>query len=443
MRLTIHIVQKQDLDYRWHPCTQMTGLVSHPPFIVKSARGSYIEGISGHRVIDGISSWWCKSLGHNHPRLKSALLKQAHQFEHVISASTTHQTISNLSELLVNFVPGMGKVFYASEGASAVEIALKMSLHSRLNQGDKTKNKFLSLANGYHGETCGALSVSHAGNFRKVYSSLLFECLSIEEIPYVNTQNATLWQDCSEQWRAIQDFLQIHHHTITAIILEPIVQGAGNMRIYSQDFLRRLRVWTKKHDIHLIADEIMTGMGRTGKMFGCEHATITPDFMCLGKGLTSGWLPFSAVLTTTEIYNCFYDKTDSDEIFYHSHTHSGNALGAALALETLKIMKDDFDWDGFTERTTYLLNSFQDIADETKVLSNVRGIGMIAAADVHQDVYSLERMNEMIRIAFQNGALLRPLGRTVYWLPPLTIEKKTIDELKDATGKALFYAFKK
>ncbi|MBS0272037.1 MAG: adenosylmethionine--8-amino-7-oxononanoate transaminase [Proteobacteria bacterium] len=442
-RLTIHILQSKDLEYHWHPGTPLKDLRRTPPFIVTKASGSYIEGIDGHRVIDGISSWWCKTLGHNHPRLKSALIEQINKFEHVINATSTNQILVDLSALLVSLVPGMGKVFYASDGSSAVEISLKMSLHSRLNQGNQTKIKFLSLANGYHGETCGALSITHTGKFKKAYHPMLFDCLAIEGIPYTNTPNNDLWHSCQDHWLKIQDFLQKHHHEITAIIVEPIVQGAGNMKIYSQDFLRRLRTWTTEHDIHLIADEIMTGIGRTGKMFACEHANITPDFMCLSKGLTSGWLPFSCVLTTNDIYNCFYDKIGQDEVFYHSHTHSGNVLGACLALETLKIMTEDFDWSELNEKATYLLNSMHDIADESKVLSNVRGIGMIAAADINQEAFSLERMNEMIHIAFQNGALLRPLGKTVYWLPPLNIENKTIDELKEITKKSIVYAFKK
>ncbi len=442
MRLTIRNLHKSDPEYYWRPCASAKIMEENSLIFVKSALGSYIEGMDGHRLIDGISSWWCKSLGHNHPRLKEALLQQANQFEHVIGASTIHEPIMELSKLLVTLNPGMGKVFYTGDGSSAVEVALKMSLHSHFNQGNTKKKNFLSLANGYHGETFGALSVTQTGHFKKGYASLLFKCLPINGIPYVNSTQDHLWQNCEEYWNNIQDYLEKHHHTITALILEPIVQGAGNMKIYSQDFLRRLRIWTKKYDIHLIADEIMTGIGRTGKMFACEHAKITPDFMCLSKGLTSGWLPFSAVLVTNEIYNCFYDKVGEDNVFYHSHTYSGNALGAALALETLKIMKDGFAWDDFKEKTTYLLQSLQEVADETKTLSNVRGIGMIAAADINKNLYSSDKMKNMIRFALQNGALLRPLGRTVYWLPPLNIEKHTIDELKEATKNALVYAFK-
>lgn len=435
-------LHKTDLKYHWHPCTPLKDLENNPPFIVNKAAGSYIEGVDGHRVIDGISSWWCKSLGHNHPRLKAALMAQADSFEHVISATMTNQTIIELSEMLVKLVPGMGKVFYASDGSSVVEIALKMSLHSRINQEDRVKNKFLALSNGYHGETCGALSVTHVGNFKKVYSPLLFDCAFVEGIPYVNSPNDDLWHDCSDHWNKAHDFLQQHAKETTAIILEPIVQGAGNMKIYSQDFLKRLRAWTKEQDIHLIVDEIMTGIGRTGKMFACEHAGITPDFMCLSKGLTSGYFPFSAVLTTNDIYNCFYDKIGSDEVFYHSHTHSGNTLGAHLALETLKILTEDFDWGVFHTNTTYLLQSLQEVADDTKILSNVRGIGMIAAADINQEAFSPDRMRDMITIAFQNGALLRPLGKTIYWLPPLNIHKETIDDLKEITKRALFRTFK-
>jgi adenosylmethionine-8-amino-7-oxononanoate aminotransferase len=438
----MNFLQKKDLAYHWHPCAQAKDLEINPPFVVKRAQGCYIEGLNGHKVIDGISSWWCKSLGHNHPRLKAALFKQAESLEHVISTTTTNKTLITLSEMLVNLIPGMDKVFYGGDGSSAIEIALKMSFHSRINQGEFSRRKFLSLANGYHGETCGALSVTQINSFKKVYRSLLFDSQAIKPIPYLQTPEQDLWHDCQKYWDKVESFLHHHHREVTAIILEPIVQGAGHMRIYSQDFLRRLRSWTKKHNIHLIADEIMTGLGRTGKMFACEHAEITPDFICLSKGLTSGWMPFSAVLTTKEIYSSFCNPKKQEHYFSHSHTYTGNPLGACIALETLKVIKEEINWASLKVKSNYLLKSFREIAQETKILSNVRGIGMIAAGDIKKDVYSAPKMKKMIHAAFEQGALLRPLGRTLYWLPPLNIDLSTIEALKKASLHALKHTFK-
>jgi adenosylmethionine---8-amino-7-oxononanoate aminotransferase len=444
--LTMNPLQRKDLEFHWHPAVHMKSLERYPPFVVKRASGCFIEGTDGRRVIDGISSWWCKSLGHNHPRLKAALIEQVSQFEHVIGATTTNETIIALSEKLVKLFPGMSKAFYAGDGSSAIEIALKMSLHSRINRGEHKRTKFLALAHGYHGETCGALSVSHLETFKSVYSPILFDCIALHGIPYLNGSSDPLWNDCSTYWDSVEETLEKNSDSVTALILEPIVQGAGNMRIYSQDFLGKLRAWTKAHNIHLIADEIMTGLGRTGKMFACEHAKITPDFICLSKGLTSGWVPFSAVLTTNDIYDCFYDAAPAQmnpgkETFYHSHTYTGNVLGARLALETLTILSNDFNWSLLDEKASYMLTSLYDVAHETDVLTNIRGIGMIAATDIKDHLYTFEKMEKMIHAAFQGGALLRPLGKTIYWLPPLIIENPEIDHLREITKRALLSVF--
>ena len=334
-------LQKESLKHIWYPCSQMKDYEQFKPLVVKSAQGSYIELADGTKILDAISSWWCKSLGHNHPRLKGAMIDQMEKFEHVIFANTTHELIVNLSQRLTNLMTGLSKVFYAGDGSCAVEIAMKMSLHSRYINSDAKRNRFITLKNSYHGETIGALSVSDIGLYKNPYSSILFKPYVIDKIPYVQSIHDPLWDNCSEEWDKLEKSLEKYIDSSTALIVEPIVQGAGGMKIYSKDFLNRLATWAKKHDIHLIADEIMTGIGRTGKMLACEHAGIQPDFICLAKGLTSGWLPFSAVLTTEDIYNKFYDNFSSGKAFLHSHTYSGNALGSCLALETLNIIQEE------------------------------------------------------------------------------------------------------
>ena len=334
-------LQSRDIRHVWHPCTQMKDHETFKLLEIIGARGCYLELRDGRRIIDAISSWWCKSLGHAHPRLKRAMLNQIEKFEHVILANTTNETIVTLSEKLSRLSPALNKVFYASDGSCAVEIAMKMSLHARHNQHDHQRQLFVALENAYHGETMGALSVSDVGLYRKPYLSSLLDVTFIHSVPYVTGESDPLWGDCELGWRHIEKQLTPISHKITAIIVEPIVQGAGGMKIYSQDFLRRLRVWTAQHDVHLIADEIMTGIGRTGKMLACEHADIEPDFICLSKGLTSGWLPFSAVLTSDEIYQLFYADSEAGKSFLHSHTYSGNVLAASIAGEVLTIMEEN------------------------------------------------------------------------------------------------------
>lgn len=425
----------RDRQHIWHPCSQMKDYESFPPLIVNKAYGSYIELADGRRIIDAISSWWCKSLGHNHPRLKTALKAQLESFEHVIFANSTYEIIIQLSEKLGRLCSGLDKVFYASEGSSAVEIALKMSLHAQQLLGQKQRTQFTSLQNGYHGETFMTLGLSDLGLYRQAYEAHLIQPKFIRNIPYVNSVADPLWSDCSSIWPNIEEQLEQQTTTLAAIIVEPIVQGAGGMKIYSQDFLRRLRKWTQIHGVYLISDEIMTGLGRTGFALACNHAQIKPDFICLSKGLTSGWLPMSAVLTHTNTYNLFYDDYSSGKSFLHSHTFSGNALAAAVALECLNILEDEEIFKQVRQKESILKKFMQEISDETGSLTNIRGIGAIIAADLKlTEKEENQRIGyQVFRQALQLGAWLRPLGNTIYWLPPLNIPLSTLEDLRDIT----------
>jgi len=429
-------IQKLDHQFNWHPCSQMKDYEHFKPLVIKKAYGCYLELEDCKKIIDAISSWWCKSLGHGHSLLKEALLNQVEKFEHVIFANTTNETIVNLSQQLASLMPGLNKVFYAGDGSCATEIALKMSLHSRIIKGESHRNTFISLKNSYHGETLGALSVSDVGLYRTPYESILFQPHFIEPL-YVSSAQNPYWKDASEYWKLIENQLIPFENTTTAIIVEPILQGAGGMKLYSQDFLSKLFAWAKEHEIHIIADEIMTGMGRTGKMFACEHANITPDFICLSKGLTSGWIPFSAVLTTNDMYNIFYDDFEKGKSFLHSHTFSGNALGSALALETIKIIKYNKLCERANDIQITMRKHMEEIAYDTKFLENIRGIGAVIAADI-TNKYSHQRIGyELYQEAVKQGALLRPLGNTIYWMPPLIISKDILEELKNITHRSI------
>lgn len=426
-------LQTRDLNSIWHPCSQMKDYATFPPLAIASAEGSYLTLDNGQKVIDAISSWWCKSLGHGHPRLKEALIKQSEQFEHVIFANTTHETIVRLSEKLTQLMPSLNKVFYASEGSSAVEIALKMAIHAQRLKG-KPRHKLVALQNGYHGETLLSLAVSDVDLYKAPYEGWINSAEFIRPA-YVNSTTLPLWQDASEAWKTAEKTLTPYQEDIVAIIVEPVVQGSGGMQLYSPDFLRHLRRFSQQHGIYLIADEIMTGMGRTGKWLACEHADIAPDLLCLGKGLTSGFLPFSAVLLTDEIYDLFYNDYSPERSFLHSHTFSGHALGAAVALACFQVFEDEKIIEKTQMLEKNLHDLMQEVVEKTGVLHNVRGIGGIIAADL--SIQTPRLGYQIYQKAVELGALLRPLGNTLYWLPPLNTSLNTLKELRDVTVEAI------
>lgn len=429
-------IQDLDLMHNWHPCSQMKDYEQFKPLVINKAYGSYIELNDGRKIIDAISSWWCKSLGHNHPQLKAALNEQLEKFEHVIFANTTHKCIAELSRELCSLMPTLDKVFYTGDGSCAIETAMKMSLHFRTLEGKDNKKKFVALKNGYHGETTGALSVSDLGIYRDPYKSMLFEPILIDPL-YVSGSDDRNWDNADEHWKNIESQLQQCKDNVTAIIFEPILQGAGGMKVYSQDFLSKIAKFAKENNIHLIADEIMTGIGRTGEMLACAHAKVTPDFICLSKGLTSGWMPFSAVLTTRDIYDAFYDDYDKGKSFLHSHTYSGSALGASVALATLKIIKEKKFCNRANELQTIMRRHLNDIANKTGTLTRVRGIGALVAADLVNSK-KIPRLGYLLyQEALKQGALLRPLGNTIYWMPPLNIPLEALSDLKRITLRTL------
>lgn len=430
----------RDLASYWHPCSQMKDYETFPPMHIIKAKGSYFTLSNGTKILDAISSWWCKNLGHGHPRLRAALNKQAKAFEHVISANTTHELIVDLSEQLTRLTATLKKVLYASDGSCAVEIALKMSCHARQIRNQPEKTQIAALMNGYHGETLFALAVSDLGLYRKPYEGYVPNVNFIQDIPYLSSKEDLLWSDSAIFWNKIQLQLELFKERLSAIIIEPIVQGAGGMQIYSQDFLVKLKAWCTVNDVYLIADEIMTGFGRTGPMLACHHAAIEPDFLCLGKGLTSGYLPMSAVLTTNAIYELFYNEYETGKSFLHSHTQCGNALATAVALETLKLIKEENVLEQVSCLEKELFSAITDVMEKTGKLINVRHIGGIAAADIRTDETRSRAGYAVYKEAVRLGVFLRPLGNTIYWLPPLTIKRKDIQKLRDLTAKAIISA---
>lgn len=432
------IIQR-DLKHIWHPCSQMKDYENFPPVPLSGAEGSELIAENGDKIIDAISSWWCKSLGHGHPRLRKAAKVQIDSFEHIILANTTNAVIVELSEKLASLTKTLDKVFYGGDGSMAVEIAVKMSLHARKILGENKRTKFMALENGYHGETVMTLAIGDLGIYKQDYTDLMPDVTFLKNIPYVSGEEDPLWQDCSAEWPQIEAQLNLQKDELTAIVLEPILQGAGAMKIYSADFLHRLRVWTKANNVHLIADEILTGFGRTGKMLACEHAGIEPDFVCLSKGLTAGWMAMSAMLTSTEMYNLFYDDYDKQKSFLHSNTYAGNAIAAAVANEAFEIYKDENICEMSNKLQASMRERMDDVSAKTSRLKNIRGIGGLLAADLDLPSHLQgKRIGfELYQIALKNGTLLRPLGNSIYWLPPLNTPIDVLDRLAKSTAKSI------
>lgn len=429
----------RDLALVWHPCSQMKDYETFPPVELAGAEGSHLLLRDGGRLIDANSSWWCKTLGHGHPRLREALRRQADRFEHVISANTSNELLVDLSERLAGLCPPLGHAFYAGDGSSAVEIALKLSLHAHRIQGRPERTRFIALANGYHGESGLSLAVSDLGIYREPYAAVLPEPFILDGLPYVSSPEDPLWNDCGAVWPALEATLAPWAETSAALIVEPVLQGAGGMRVYSPDLLRRLRAWCTAHGVHLVADEIMTGFWRAGAPLAMHHAGIVPDVLCLSKGLTAGWMPFSAALVHPDLYDLFYADYGRGRDFLHSNTYSGNALGAAVALEALSLYAEP----GFGESVAELSKRMRALWDEviaaTGALENPRAVGGVVAADLRlpESLRGTRAGFAVFQEAVARGALLRPLGNTLYWLPPLNTDAATLERLAEITAASV------
>jgi adenosylmethionine-8-amino-7-oxononanoate aminotransferase len=400
----------------WHPCTQMKRHETWPLVPIARGRGAWLYDFDGSRYLDAVSSWWVNLFGHAHPKINAAIASQLGDLEHVMLAGFTQRPVVELSERLASIAPGdLGHCFYGSDGASAVEIALKMSFHYWRNRGESGKTGFIALANAYHGETLGALSVTDVALFRDAYAPLLRQHAALPSPdPRLAPSGCTAQQHALAAAAALEAHLAMHHRTIAALIVEPLVQGAAGMAIYDPVYLEQARALCTRYDVHLIADEIMTGFGRTGTMFACEQAGIAPDFLCLSKGLTGGYLPLSVVLTTDEIYAAFYDD-DVARGFLHSHSYAGNALACRAALAVLDLFRDENVIVANRARAATLSTLAQPLAVHPKV-RDFRHLGMIWAFEV--DSAREDFSSWCFTAALQRELLLRPIGRTIYWMPP-------------------------
>ena len=415
----------------WHPCTQMKLHETLPLVPVARANGPWLYDFDGRRYLDAVSSWWVNLFGHGHPAINAAIGAQLAELEHVMLAGFTHRPVVELSERLAALAPGrLGHCFYGSDGASAVEIALKMSFHYWRNRNRPEKTGFVSVEHGYHGETLGALAVTDVALFRDVYAPLLRAGITVPSPDgRLAAPGASVEDRALDAAAALEAVLAERQATIAALIVEPLVQGATGMAMYDPVYLARARELCTRYDVHLIADEIMTGYGRTGTMFACEQAKIAPDFLCLSKGITGGYLPLSVVLTTDAVYAAFYDH-DPTRGFLHSHSYTGNALACRAALAVLDLFDDEDVLARNRDRAARLDTMAQPLAAHAKV-RDFRHLGMIWAFEVVSARPDFSRW--FFAEALARELLLRPIGNTVYWMPPYVLDDAEMALLAERT----------
>ncbi|HWV09895.1 MAG TPA: adenosylmethionine--8-amino-7-oxononanoate transaminase [Pseudomonas sp.] len=444
MSLNDHWMQR-DLEVLWHPCTQMKDHERLPLIPIKRGEGVWLEDFDGKRYLDAVSSWWVNVFGHANPRISQRIKDQVDQLEHVMLAGFSHQPVIELSERLVRLTPdGLNRVFYADNGSSGIEVALKMSFHYWLNSGKPAKKRFITLSNSYHGETVAAMSVGDVALFTDTYKALLLDTLKVPSPDCYLRPEGVSWEDHSRTMFAqMEQTLAEHHHEVAAVIVEPLIQGAGGMRMYHPVYLTLLREACDRYGVHLIHDEIAVGFGRTGTLFACEQAGITPDFLVLSKALTGGYLPMAAVLTTDEVYSAFYDDYATLRAFLHSHTYTGNPLACAAALATLDIFEQDGVIEANKRLATRMASATAHLVDHPHV-AEVRQTGMALAIEMVQDKASKtaypwqeRRGLQVYQHALTRGALLRPLGSVVYFLPPYVITEEQIDFLAEVASEGI------
>ena len=426
----------RDLAHVWHPCTQMKDHEGPLPLIpLRSGTGVWLHDHEGRRYLDAISSWWVNLFGHANPRIGAAVREQLERLEHVIFAGFTHEPAIDVAEALVRVAPaGLTRCFFADNGSAAIEVAVKMSFHTWRNRGRPAKTRFVTLANSYHGETLGALAVGNVALYKDIYRPLLMDVLTAPSPDAYGREPGESAEDVARrQFAPMRALLERHAHELAAVIVEPLVQCAGSMRMYHPAYLSLLREACTALDVHLIADEIAVGFGRTGTLFACEQAAITPDFLCLSKGLTGGFLPLSVVMTGEGVYDAFYAEYAEQRAFLHSHSYTGNPLACAAARATLGIFADEPVIERNRETAAAMARAAAPLADHPHV-ADVRQTGMILAVEMVRDRRTraafdpLERRGlRAYRHALSRGVLLRPIGEVLYAMPPYVI---TPDEVR-------------
>jgi adenosylmethionine-8-amino-7-oxononanoate aminotransferase len=412
-------IVRMDKAHVWHPYTAMDAYVANvDPIVVKSAKGAWLEDVDGTRYLDGNSSWWVAGLGHAHPRILRALREQSEVLAHCSLGGTTHEPAARLAaELVAIAPPGLTRVFYTDNGSGSTDVAVKMAVQMWSQLGAANKTRFVALDGAFHGDSIGATSLGGVEVFRRPFGAITFDCVHAP-FPAPDAH--------ARAFEAIEAIVRAEKDSIAGVVVESIVQGAAGMRVYDPDCLRALRRVCDANDVLLIVDEVFAGYGRTGPMWACEHAGVTPDIMCIGKAFAA-ILPMAAVLTTDRVFDAF--RGAADRAFYYGHTFCGNPLGAALAREVLAIYRDEKILEGVAKKGPRIRAAFDRIG-EIGGVARTRTLGMIGAADLASDSHYLSDAGWRVYAeARKRGAYLRPLGDTVYVCPPLNIGDEELETL--------------
>lgn len=419
--LTNENMRERDLKHIWHPCSQMKDYETLPFIPIKSGKGAYLSDFDGNVYLDAISSWWVNIFGHSNPYINEKIKEQLETLEHVIFAGFTHESAVRLAERLVALTPEkLQKVFFADNGSSAIEIALKMSFQYYKNQGE-VRDVFISLENSYHGETMGALAIGDVALYKEIYGEILIKTVQAKSPALTSEEEALV---------SMEELFKKHDGKISAVVIEPLVQCAGSMAMYDATYITKLRALCDKYGVFLIADEIAVGFGRTGTMFACEQANITPDFMCLSKGITGGYLPLSCVMTTDEIYGAFYCDYSEGKSFLDSHSYTGNTLACAAANATLDI----FESENIIENNKIKIDMLTALTLRFNDLPNVKEVrqrGFIVAIELQGYAPEKRIGLEIYKYALSHEVLLRPLGNVVYFMPPYIMSEEQLIKMTD------------
>ncbi len=419
----------------WHPFTQMAGWVAGDPVVIESGEGFYLVDTEGRRYIDGVSSLWCNVHGHGVERIDDAIKAQVGKISHSTLLGLGQTRSIELAERLVGITPGgLEKVFYSDNGSTSVEIGLKMAYQYFQNKGVKGKTKFIALTNSYHGDTIGSVSVGGMDLFHGIFGPLLFETYFVP-CPHPYRYDGSSEECKAESLKAIEALLKNKGEEIAGIIVEPLVQGAGGILVHPAGFLKGVSELAKEYDVKLIVDEVATGFGRTGKMFACEHEDVQPDVMCLAKGITGGYLPLAATVTTNDIYDAFLGEASECKTFYHGHTYTGNALGCAAAIASLELFEENNIIASLDEKVKLIGERLAEIK-ELDYVGDVRQCGMMCGVELVRDKASKESFDsgeligmKVCRAMWDKGAMMRPLGDVIVLMPPVGIGMELLDEL--------------
>jgi len=429
-------LEQDDKKYLWHPFTQMKDYVKEQPLIIEKGKGSFLFDINGNKYLDGISSLWVTTHGHGKKEINDAISEQLERVSHTTLLGLSHPKAIELAKRLAAITPdGLEKVFYSESGSTSVEIALKIAFQYCLQSGKEfvKKKKFISLVNAYHGDTIGSVSVGGIDLFHQTYHPLLFETIKAEPVYCYRCSLGKTRGSCSlECLTQLEETIKKHHKETAALIIEPVIQGAAGMLVYPEGYMKGVRTLCTKYDILMIADEVAVGFGRTGRMFACEHEDVTPDIITLGKGLTGGYLPLAATVTTEKIYNAFLGEYDEFKTFYHGHSYTGNPLGCAAAIANLNIFEQEKTLENLVEKIEVLKNRLHDFYElshvgDVRQFGFMAGIELVAKKDTKTAYEPGNKIgNKVIMDARKKGVILRPLGDVIVLMPPLSI---TIDEL--------------